>query len=199
MVLKLCICWSRWDTLMPMNVSFFRTHILSSNKLCEIWLLLFLEKLSIVAWDLAVYRVNARLWFSCASYQGTARLMYNSFGSSLWLLPFSKYCRDDNSYWKHFFDGKDGHHHTPYCDGKEFQSNYSGWPVDIVNIEVPFVRGTEAFPSISEVAQEVTSSMECSLPVQMAFSAREIADGSFFKAIEVYDLDSKRLLHQLHK
>ncbi|CAA7391394.1 unnamed protein product [Spirodela intermedia] len=121
--------------------------------------------------------------------EGTARLMYNSFGSSLWLLPFSKYCRADNSYWKHFFDGKDGHHHTQYCDGKEFQSNYSAWPVDIVNIEVPFVR----------VTQEVISNMECSRPVQMAFSVREVADGSFFKAIEVYDPDSERLLYQLKK
>ena len=122
--------------------------------------------------------------------------MYNSFGSSLWLFPFSKYCRADNSYWKHFFDGKDDYHDKKYCERKELQSNYSGWPVDIINIEVPL--GAEAFPSIT-VAQKVASGMECDPPSQLAFSARDIADGSFFKAIKEYDPDSKRLLYTLQK
>lgn len=41
--------------------------------------------------------------------------------------------------------------------------------------------------------------MECGLPVQLSFSAREISDGTLFKAIEDYDPDSKRLLNQLYK
>jgi len=43
------------------------------------------------------------------------------------------------------------------------------------------------------------SSMECGLPTQLSFSAREISDGTFFKAIEDYDPDSKRLLYLLQK
>uniref|UniRef100_A0A1D1YKQ7 Phospholipid--sterol O-acyltransferase n=1 Tax=Anthurium amnicola TaxID=1678845 RepID=A0A1D1YKQ7_9ARAE len=125
--------------------------------------------------------------------------MYNSFGSSLWLMPFSKHCRADNAYWKHFFDGKEGCYHTQHCEDVEFRSNYSGWPTDIVNIEVPSARGPDAYPSISEVAQEITNTMECSRPVQMSFSAREVADGTFFKAIQDYDPDSERLVYQLRK
>lgn len=73
--------------------------------------------------------------------QGTARLMYNSFGSSLWLMPFSKHCKSDNIYWKQFFEGRGSRHHKPHCDDTEFRSNYSGWPTDIINIEVPSMRG----------------------------------------------------------
>ncbi|KAH9785238.1 phospholipid--sterol O-acyltransferase [Citrus sinensis] len=95
--------------------------------------------------------------------EGTARSMFSSFGSSLWMMPFSKYCRADNKYWKHF----------------------SG--------------GLEAYPSVSEVAHNNFSSIECGLPTQLSFSAREISDGTFFKAIEDYDPESKRLLHLLEK
>lgn len=59
--------------------------------------------------------------------------------------------------------------------------------------------GFEAYPSISEIAENSLSNMECGLPTQLSFSAREVSDGTFFKAIEDYDSDSKRLLYQLHK
>ena len=49
------------------------------------------------------------------------------------------------------------------------------------------------------MAEANLSSMECALPTQLSFSAREISDGTFFKAIEDYDPDSKRLLYQLEK
>jgi hypothetical protein len=78
--------------------------------------------------------------FHC--FQGTARLMFNSFASSLWLMPFSKYCKADNIYWKHFFEGKGGCAHRQQCDEMEYISHYSGWPTDLVNIEVPTVRGS---------------------------------------------------------
>lgn len=74
-------------------------------------------------------------------HQGTARLMFNSFGSSLWLSPFSKYCKADNIYWKHYYEGRRRHHHTHHCDEMEFKSKYSGWPTDIINIELPSVHG----------------------------------------------------------
>lgn len=41
--------------------------------------------------------------------------------------------------------------------------------------------------------------MECRFPTLLSFSAREVSDGTFFKAIEDYDPDSKRALYQLHK
>lgn len=54
----------------------------------------------------------------------------------------------------------------------------------------------EAYPSFGD---EMQANMECGVPTQLSFSAREIADGTFFKAIEDYDPDSKRLLYQLDK
>ncbi|KAI0528997.1 hypothetical protein KFK09_001542 [Dendrobium nobile] len=131
--------------------------------------------------------------------EGTARLLYNSFGSSLWLMPFSKNCKANNVYWKHFFDGKGDHLHTHHCDDVEFQSNYSSWPTDIINIEVPSIRGSDAYPPMSEVSQDLTLNIECGRPIQLAFSAREVSDGTFFKAIEDFDQDSERLLHLLRK
>lgn len=75
-------------------------------------------------------------------YQGTARLMFNSFSSSLWMMPFSKYCRTNNKYWKHFSGGRQvGGTHTYHCDEEEFKSNFSGWPTKIINIEIPSSRG----------------------------------------------------------
>lgn len=74
-------------------------------------------------------------------YQGTARLMFNSFGSALWMMPFSKYCRTDNRYWKHFSGGRHAGQPTYKCDEQEFQSNFSGWPTKIINIEIPSAHG----------------------------------------------------------
>lgn len=157
--------------------------------------------------------------------QGTARLLYNSFGSSMWMMPFSKHCRTDNIYWKHFSGGSRKSHHTYQCDRHEYQSNFSGWPTNVVNVEIPSIRGkfprgalwpqwfyhahrfiscltllgVDAYPTVFEVAQANMSLMECGLPTQLSFSAREVSDGTFFKAIEDYDPESKRFLHQLYK
>ncbi|XP_022758482.1 phospholipid--sterol O-acyltransferase-like isoform X2 [Durio zibethinus] len=125
--------------------------------------------------------------------------MSNSFGSSLWMMPFSKYCRADGMYLKHFSGGIRKRHHTYQCEQEEFQSNYSGWPTNIINIEIPSIRGFDSYPLVSDCAQTNLSGMECGLPTQLSFSAREISDGTFFKAIEDYDSDSKRILHQLKK
>eukprot|EP00256_Glycine_max_P049552 XP_006604503.1 phospholipid--sterol O-acyltransferase isoform X2 [Glycine max] len=122
--------------------------------------------------------------------EGTARMMFNSFGSSLWMMPFSKYCRTDNKYWKHFSGGRQVGPPTYHCDEQEFKTNLSGWPTKIINIEIPSTR---------EIPEANLSSMECGLPTQLSFSAREISDGTFFKAIEDYDPDSKRLLYLLEK
>ncbi|KAK4745873.1 hypothetical protein SAY87_012185 [Trapa incisa] len=130
--------------------------------------------------------------------EGTARLMYNSFASSLWMLPFSKNCRSETMYSKHFSGrNRKAAHHIYHCEEEEFRSNYSGWPTNIVNIEIPSVRGVDAYPSVTDVAEFNMSSMECGLPTQLSFSALEIADGTFFKAVEDYDPDSERLLYQL--
>uniref|UniRef100_A0A2C9UT09 Phospholipid--sterol O-acyltransferase n=1 Tax=Manihot esculenta TaxID=3983 RepID=A0A2C9UT09_MANES len=131
--------------------------------------------------------------------EGTARLMFNSFASSLWMLPFSKYCTAESPYWRHFSRASGKSHQTYQCEEREFRSNYSGWPTNIVNIEIPFTREFDAYPSVTEIAQTNLSSMECGLPTQLSFSAREISDGTFFKAIEDYDSDNKRLLYQLQK
>lgn len=129
--------------------------------------------------------------------EGTARLMFSTFGSSLWMMPFSKYCQGDHKYWKHFSEGGNKGHHVHQCDEREYRLNYSGWPTNIINIEIPSIPGVSAYPSVSDIAETNLSSMECGLPAQLSFSAREIADGTFFKAIEDYDPESKRLLYQL--
>uniref|UniRef100_A0A2P2L2X8 Phospholipidsterol O-acyltransferase isoform X1 n=1 Tax=Rhizophora mucronata TaxID=61149 RepID=A0A2P2L2X8_RHIMU len=128
--------------------------------------------------------------------EGTARLMFNSFASSLWMMPLSKYCRADSPYWNHFGGGFRKGRHTYQCEERE---DYSGWPTNIVNIEIPSTRGVDAYPSVTDVAQANLSSMECGFPIQLSFSAREVSDGTLFKAIEDYDPDSKRLLYQLQK
>ncbi|KAM6565070.1 hypothetical protein CsatB_025068 [Cannabis sativa] len=140
------------------------------------------------------------LTFGLPVSEGTARLLFNSFGSSLWMMPFSKYCRAENVYSKHFsWGGSRKSHQTYFCDEQEFQLNFSGWPTNIINIEIPSTHGLEAYPSITEIAESNLTSMECGLPTQLSFSAREMSDGTFFKAIEDYDPDSKRLLYQLQK
>ncbi|XP_030499846.2 phospholipid--sterol O-acyltransferase isoform X2 [Cannabis sativa] len=140
------------------------------------------------------------LTFGLPVSEGTARLLFNSFGSSLWMMPFSKYCRAENVYSKHFsWGGSRKSHQTYFCDEQEFRLNFSGWPTNIINIEIPSTHGLEAYPSITEIAESNLTSMECGLPTQLSFSAREMSDGTFFKAIEDYDPDSKRLLYQLQK
>lgn len=68
--------------------------------------------------------------------------MCNSFGSSLWMLPFSAHCKVDSVHWKHVFEEKGGVPHNTYrCDHVEYQKNYSGWPANIVNIEIPCMQG----------------------------------------------------------
>ena len=141
-------------------------------------------------------------------------------------MPFSKYCRAENVYSKHFSWGRRRAHHIYHCDEQESQLNFSGWPTNIINIEIPSTRGKSlrlrlvlcelccyrahtclhlistglnAYPSITEIAEANFTSMECGLPTQLSFSAREMSDGTFFKAIEDYDPDSKRLLYQLQK
>uniref|UniRef100_M8C502 Phospholipid:diacylglycerol acyltransferase n=1 Tax=Aegilops tauschii TaxID=37682 RepID=M8C502_AEGTA len=130
--------------------------------------------------------------------EGTARLMFNSFAASLWLLPFSKYCKADNVYWKHFFEGK-AHINRQQCDEMEYSSDNSGWPTTLVSIEVPTVRGTDAYPSIMDITEDITSNMECGKPTLLSFSAREVSDGTLFKTMLDYDPQSKALIHQLEK
>lgn len=130
--------------------------------------------------------------------QGTARLMFNSFGSSVWMLPFSPHCKADHKYWRHLSERSGEAHHAYDCDKEDFQGDYSGWPTNLINIEIPSFRGVEAYPSVMDLV-ETNASMECGLPTQLSFSAREISDGTFFKAIQDYDPDSKRLLHMLQK
>uniref|UniRef100_K3YR00 Phospholipid--sterol O-acyltransferase n=1 Tax=Setaria italica TaxID=4555 RepID=K3YR00_SETIT len=147
----------------------------------------------------AVRAVLSGTTFGLPVSEGTARLMFNAFGSSLWLMPFSKYCKADNIYWKHFFEGKGGCPHRQQCDEAEYISDYSGWPTDLVRIEVPSVRDMGAYPSIMDITENITSSMECGKPTLLSFSAREVSDGTLFKTIEDYDPQSKALVYQLEK
>ncbi|MFS7903413.1 putative lecithin:cholesterol/phospholipid:diacylglycerol acyltransferase [Helianthus anomalus] len=128
---------------------------------------------------------------------GTARLMFNSFGSSLWMSPFSYHCTSEKVYSKHFSGGRRKKHSVYQCDDLEYRLNYSGFPTNIISIEILFV--VEAYLSFGDKMQANLSNMECGVPTQLSFFAREIAYATFFKAIEDYDPDRKRLLYQLDK
>lgn len=156
-----------------------------------------------------------------ARYQGTARLMSNSFGSSLWMLPHSKYCKTDSMYWKYISGRSKKDHQVYYCERDEFTTNYSGWPTNVVNIEVPSSSGVVSVPLsmiwfahftslfailVGEIAyfsfvsaDGNLSSTECKLPTLLSFSAHEVSNGKFFRAIKDYDPDSERALYQLKK
>ncbi|KAM7259786.1 hypothetical protein ACFE04_015527 [Oxalis oulophora] len=152
-----------------------------------------------VTFGLPISEVLFLAWHYLLS-EGTARLMFNSFGSSLWMTPFSSYCRQDNTYSKHFSGATSKSHQEYHCSEDERRSNYSGWPTNIINIQIPSMHRTyDAYPAGLELIETNLSSMECGLPTQLSFSAHEISDGTFFKALEEFDSDSKRLLHQLQK
>lgn len=115
-------------------------------------------------------------WINClsqnylASHQGTARLMFNSFGSSLWMMPFSKHCRADNIYLKHFSAGSKNGHLTYVCDDHEFQANYSGWPTNIINIEIPTTRGMKCNNACTIQFQWLTvAALKCMLDYANVF------------------------------
>lgn len=59
--------------------------------------------------------------------------------------------------------------------------------------------GLVSYPSISEESETNLSTVKCGHPSQLSFSAREVSDGAFFKSIEDYDPESKRLLYLLDK
>ncbi|KAL9254752.1 Phospholipid--sterol O-acyltransferase-like protein [Drosera capensis] len=52
------------------------------------------------------------------------------------MMPFLKYSRGDSKYWNIDEKHKDVHR---WCDEKEFKSNYSGWPTNIIHIDIPSV------------------------------------------------------------
>ncbi|CAI0386181.1 unnamed protein product [Linum tenue] len=153
-------------------------------------------------WRLSPSMLEERdLYFHNLKSQGTARLMFNSFSSSLWMMPQSKYCTSDNPYWKHFSGGFRKKNQTYHCEEQEYRTNYSGWPTNLVNIEIPSIPGRrfDAYPSLQDMLETNFSALECGLPTQLSFSAHEVADGTLFRAIEDYDSDTKRLLYQLQK
>jgi hypothetical protein len=57
------------------------------------------------------------------------------------MLPFSKYCRADNAYSKHFSGGNRHGYNKYHCEDQEFRSNFSGFPTNIINIEIPSTHG----------------------------------------------------------
>lgn len=138
------------------------------------------------------------LTFGLPISEGTARLMCNSFSSSIWMLPFSSHCdarhQSDVRSW-----GQSGENQpTVTCDDDEFSVKSSGWPVDIVRVEIPENLDTGFSPSTMLLSEPFTS-VDCSPTTQWSFSAREVADGTFFGAIANHDKDSKQAQHQLKK
>lgn len=115
-------------------------------------------------------------------------------------------------YWKYISGRSKKDHQVYYCDKEEFRTKYSGWPTNVVNIEIPsgsgvvsgplcmasFCKCLPAYMSFGS-ADGNLSSNECRLPTLLSFSARDVSNGNFFKAIKDYDPDSERALYQLNK
>ncbi|XP_051118588.1 phospholipid--sterol O-acyltransferase-like isoform X2 [Andrographis paniculata] len=153
--------------------------------------------------------------------EGTARLMFNSFGSSMWMMPVSKNCRTEDMYSKHFSTSNRKNHFSYHCDEQEFTANYSGWPTNIINIEIPTMQGTKTLKNFKVLFMIMMLSNVCwragddlynslmgatklqmpesdySFPSLLSFSAREVSDGTFFRTIAKYDPDGPRQLYQL--
>ncbi|KAL2643136.1 hypothetical protein R1flu_010723 [Riccia fluitans] len=125
--------------------------------------------------------------------EGTARLMGNTFGSSLWMLPFSPYCHADPKRSQKYFDGVSPKHFI--CDAEQQSSNSSGWPVDVVTIERPSPNSglpgiSTAYPEVpveAEIVAADPSTQQCNISSQKSYSAHDVSDGTFFR--EISDID----------
>ncbi|KAJ7292279.1 hypothetical protein O6H91_Y288800 [Diphasiastrum complanatum] len=124
--------------------------------------------------------------------------MSNSFSSSLWMLPFSKNCRDHSSE-KDVGDDIDDKGRGLRCDAHEYATNASGWPVHIAKVNMPTLPGSGVYQGFFAEEETPGQSGECSIPIQRSFSAHEVSDGTFFREIGDFEPDSERALHQLNK
>lgn len=138
------------------------------------------------------------LTFGLPISEGTARLMCNSFSSSVWMLPCSRYCDVDHKSCKRSCSYPGKEQGSLVCSDDEFLIRSSGWPVDIVKVEVPDTPG-DGFCASNVLLSEPLTSVDCSTTTQWSFSAREVADGTFFNAIEDHDIHIKKVYHQLRK
>lgn len=77
--------------------------------------------------------------------QGTARVMCNSFASSLWMLPFSKHCHVDHRMSSNFRESDSVVVPHLVCDKKEYERNSSSWPVNLVKIDLPATPGNTGY------------------------------------------------------
>lgn len=93
-------------------------------------------------------------------------MLFNSFASSVWMIPFSRYCRADSAYSKHFSQRTRKGHHAYHCDEQESQKNFSGWPTNIINIEVPTYNGKSLCPKL--VLSDMMS-LSCSYMLPILF------------------------------
>jgi len=77
--------------------------------------------------------------------QGTARLMCNSFASSPWMLPFSKHCHVDHKRFTNFRESDPVVGPYLVCDKKEYEGNWSSWPVPVLKIDLPAFPGNRGY------------------------------------------------------
>ncbi|CAM6028890.1 unnamed protein product [Sphagnum balticum] len=129
--------------------------------------------------------------------EGTARLLCNSFSSSLWMLPFSKHCHvnDRMCCKRQCADGKVGPHF--FCDKNEAEGNSSSWPVDIAKVEFPASPGS--CPAVAMVTYPDVSPEPDSAVVERSYSAHQISDGTFLKDLMDVDVHSASSFHHLIK
>ncbi|CAM6033246.1 unnamed protein product [Sphagnum compactum] len=131
--------------------------------------------------------------------EGTARLLCNSFGSSLWMLPFSKHCHvNDRMCSKSDADVQAGAHY--FCDKNEREGNSSSWPIDIARIDLPASPvAMIAYPDVLPEPEAVTPLTQCGMRVERSYSAHQISDGTFLRDLVDADVHSTRALYHLIK
>lgn len=135
------------------------------------------------------------LTFGLPIPEGTARLMCNSFGASFWMLPLSKHNQATHGPSGMRVSGK--HQVDILCDKKGHSSNHFEWPVNIAEIHD---RGETCSNRLSVPINAAVDEMpQCSLSTKRVFSAKEVADGTFFHKIAHLDPDAERAIYQLEK
>ncbi|CAM6094433.1 unnamed protein product [Calypogeia fissa] len=136
------------------------------------------------------------LTFGLPIGEGTARVMSNSFSSSLWMLPISPHCHPQPNHSQEWGDGEPKTTSHYICDGKEDGVGNMGWPVNVVTVDLPPHSEMVAYPTGSDPPIAIA---QCGLPERRSYTARQIADGTFLREIAEVDPTCNATLGHLIK
>lgn len=136
--------------------------------------------------------------FGLPMSEGTARKLSNTFGSCLWMSPFSRHCHADHKFCGSTSDSSSVKGSRRACSSQEYAVNASGWPVDVLTVDFPTTPGV-LYPGVTPETESSALMSTCTIPVQRSYSAHEFSEGTFFREVADFDTDVKRFLHRLKK